>query len=64
VGHPEVTANMLSGGTWTRERWTTLLRNVLPNDTLADAAMWMGSTPLRVNVSRGVFFVALRVATP
>lgn len=55
---------MLWRGAWTRERWTTLLRNVLPNDKLADAAMWIVSTPLRVKVSRGGFFVAVRVATP
>ncbi len=57
-------AGRLRPGPWTRARWTTLLTEVLSNERLARAAMWMGSGPVRVKVSSGGFFVSLRVATP
>ncbi len=60
----DVAAGRLRPGPWTRDRWTILLTEVLSNERLARAAMWMGSGPVRVRVSAGGFFVALRLATP
>ena len=59
-----VAARRPQPGPWTRDRWTILLTEALSNERLARAAMWMGSGPVRVRVSAGGFFVALRVATP
>lgn len=59
-----LTSSTLRPGEWSRDRWITLLTDVLPNEKLAHAVAWIGRQPVKVSVSRGGFSISVRVPTP
>ena len=44
--------------------WGRIVGEALQNESVANAAMWLASQPLRVNVSGEKFSVSVRLATP
>jgi hypothetical protein len=44
--------------------WGRIVGEALQNESVANAAMWLASQPLHVNVSGEKFSVSVRLATP
>jgi hypothetical protein len=47
-----------------REEWRRLLHEIISNETVTGAAMWIASQPVHVSMKNDRFFVSLRFATP
>jgi hypothetical protein len=48
----------------TRDDWLHILTDVLSNDRLANAAMWVANQPVSLNLSAEKVFVSIRISTP
>ena len=51
-------------GVLTRQDWMNLMNEVLSNERLANAAMWIANQPVHVSMSSEKVFVSVRIATP